>query len=177
MAGIFSRKVYDDCFIDEKTAMSVGGLYYRVFPDYGENPGKCLSNNGPRSSHRGPVTGGDLNFRTGVENYLHNLDIPDSRCLSVRNLADKEARLQSYLKENAAAITQAKICGSDIDISYTRQEANNADVRTFAVNRLHFPLFSNEEQVFYGIKNTEQIGSDRNGVNTRLRLKDELSRK
>lgn len=175
MAAHFSRKLYDDCYTDEKTKMSIGGIQYQMFPGGYENRDRCLPNHGPRPSMRGAVRTGELPFRTAMESYLHNLDIPDSRCMPQNLLVEKRKRIKTFLETNKQYQTPALACTyNNLDENPTRMTADNDAVRTFQYPRFEFPMFENSKMVFYGIGGSEQVFNNRHGVNTRIQLKDSL---
>ena len=50
MAGIYARKMYDDCYNIEFIDQQVNPCKYRTLNEFAENKLPCFSNNGPRSN-------------------------------------------------------------------------------------------------------------------------------
>jgi hypothetical protein len=106
-----------------------------------------------------------------MENYLLNLDIPDSKCMDVNTLVEKDKRLKAEADKHKS-IYNIQDCGDDISTRYSRLNNNINEIKDKPYNRYEFPLLDPKEFVYYGIEKTPQIGNNRAGVSTRIDIKD-----
>ena len=101
MSGHFGRKIYDNCYTLEFIDQQVNPCKYRVNEQYGENDVKCQALNGPRANRvrgTGELGNTNIGFRTDIESSLQNLDVPDSRCITLNTLREKNERLAKVSK-------------------------------------------------------------------------------
>jgi hypothetical protein len=176
MASYFSRKIYDNCYNLEFIDQQVNPCKYRTYEPYAENKERCHALNGPRANKaRGTGELGDNNigFRTDVESQLFNLDVPDSRCITLQTVREKNERLAKIAKETKISYTN---CDKKQDLIYSRLDIPLHKYRSIYINRFEYPIINPEEFVYYGTPNTEQTNNQRFGVNTQLQAKDKVSK-
>ena len=174
MAGYNSRKIYDECYNYEFINQQVNPCKYNLLPSYGENNIKCNTLNGPRANKtRSTCELGDSNigYRIDIESQLFNLDVPDSRCITEHNMEEKNIRLNN--KSNSKKINYSE-CNKNQDTIYSRLDIPVNNYRSAYINRFDFPIINPNEFVYYGTQNTEQVNSQRFGVNTQLQAKDNI---
>lgn len=176
MSGYNTRKIYDNCYSLEFIDQQVNPSKYRTYKPYGENKKKCHALNGPRANaHRstGELGNTTMSFRTDIESQLFNLDVPDSRCITLQTVKEKNERLAKIAKSQKVNYTT---CKSDQDYVYTRLNIPVNDFRSVNINRYGFPIIDPKEFVYYGTPNTTQIDNQRWGVNTQLEAKDKIQK-
>ena len=175
MAGIFARKIYDECYNIEFINQQVNPAKYRTYGPFGENAKKCNALNGPRAN-KARSTGelGDTNigYRTDIESQLQNLDVPDSRCITLQTVREKNERLAKIAK--ARTINYSK-CDKNQDTLYSRLDIPVNNYRSIYINRFDYPIIDPKEFVYYGYeKSNDQINNQRFGVNTQLAARDKI---
>ncbi len=176
MASHFSRKIYDNCYNLEFIDQQVNPCKYRTYEPYAENKAKCHALNGPRSNK--PRSTGELGntnvaYRTDIESQLFNLDVPDSRCITMKTMKEKNERLAKIA--NKSKITYPE-CEKKQDFEYTRLNQPVGDLRSVYINRFGYPIIDPKEFIYWGSANTEQMGNQSWGVNTQLAAKDKVSK-
>lgn len=176
MVGIFNKKIYDEKYNEEFIKQQTKPGLYVLDKNYTESNNKCVSNFGPRQNKNRSNTEipyNDIKVRSEIENYLHNLDIPDSRCISLHSLEEKNKRLEEFIKKNKPKKNIE--CSTFLDEIYSRLDKPVLDSRSKNFNRYEFPIINPSYTTYYGISNTEQINNNRFGVNSRLQAKDLLT--
>jgi len=175
MSGFNSRKIYDQCYTLEFIDQQVNPCKYRVYEPYAERIDKCHSLNGPRankSRSTGELGNTDITFRTEIESQLQNLDVPDSRCVTLKTMKEKNERMNKVYKGRKI---NYELCGKEQDTLYSRLDIPVNNYRSIYIpNQYSFPIIDPREFVYFGAKNTEQIGNERFGINTQLRAKDQV---
>ena len=174
MSGHFSRKIYDNCYSIEFIDQQVNPAKYKTDPNFGENNVPCHSLSGPRANARrttGELGTSNREYRTDIESQLFNLDIPDSRCITLNTMREKNERLAKYAK---ALKVNYSDCNKKQDFRYSRLDIPVNDFRSIQINRYGFPIIDPKEFVYYGTSNTDQVGNQRFGVNTQLQAKDKI---
>ena len=177
MSGIFTRRNYDDCFQRDiiKTTTKPGHIVLE--PSVNTSNKTCYSLNSPHPTRsRNNSDMGLMNYQNlvNLENYLLNLDIPDSKCLKINTLQEKDKRLKAEAKKYNANFKLTD-CSNDISTKYSRLNSNINMVKELPYNRYEFPIIDPYEFVYYGINNTKQIGNNRAGISTRIDIKDSLT--
>ena len=212
MAGIYSRKLYDECYNTEFINQQVNPCRYRTLDEFAENKLPCNAINGPRTNKiRGTGELGkidDVNnftnyinsnngFRTEIESQLYNLDIPDSRCITMNTLEEKTQRINEYIKklnvdvkyndcnqkqdESYSLLEEQKLDNNNYNYTRLNHPVNN--LRSVFINRFDFPIIDPQEFIYNGYdgsselvenNNINQNGNERFGQNTQLRAKDSI---
>jgi hypothetical protein len=174
MSGIFARPHFDNCYTDEFINQQTNPGNYRLFNLYGENVNKCYSEFGPSTNMKrstGEIPTGDISKRVEFEGYLLNLDVPNSKCIDINTMKAKNKRLNDiFLKESYTR----PLCDDKLNYNYSRNEISTNEFRSVYINRFNFPIVEPQDNIYYGINGTDQIGSNRSGVNTKLQLKDSI---
>ena len=176
MSSHFSRKIYDNCYSLEFIDQQVNPCKYRTYEQYGENEIKCHSFNGPsanKARSTGELGNTKFGYRTDVESQLFNLDVPDSRCITLKTMKEKNERLAKIAESTKVNYSD---CDKKQDYKYTRLENPVNDLRSVYINRYEFPIIDPYESVYYGSEGTDQIGNERFGINTQIRAKDQISK-
>ena len=176
MSGYNTRKIYDNCYSVEFIDQQVNPSKYRTLVEFAEVNGKCYSLNGPRANKArstGELGNTTKAYRTDIESQLYNLDVPDSRCITLNTMKEKNERLKRIANEQKVNYTQ---CNKKQDFNYSRLEIPVNNFRSVEINRFGFPIIDPKEFVYYGTPNTEQIGNQRFGINTQLQAKDKVSK-
>lgn len=175
MAGIYARKIYDDCYNIEFINQQVNPCKYQTYIPFAENNEKCNALNGPRankSRSTGELGNTDITYRTDLESQLQNLDIPDSRCISMRTMREKNERLSRIAKTKTVNYSE---CNKNQDVIYSRLDLPVNNYRDSYYNRFEYPIIDPKEFVYYGYdKSSDQINNQRFGVNTQLAAKDKI---
>ena len=179
MSGHFSRKIYDYCYTDEFIAQQVNPCKYRTLSGFGENNTKCQSYNGPRANQARSTgelgdfgeTSSGFAYRADIESQLMNLDVPDSRCITLQTVQEKDARLAKLAKSKKIDYSS---CNKKQDFTYTRLDIPVSNLRSVYINRYEFPIIDPKEFVYYGSAGTKQTGNQRWGVDTQLEAKDDV---
>lgn len=175
MSGFNTRTRYDNDFYNEFVNQQTNEGNYRLDPTYSENNLRCHSLYGPRQNNNKAnteVSSYNLLDRREVESYLRNLDMPNSRSMNFRTLNDKNNKLSEMLKNKQLNVNIQ--CDNYLDNNNTRLDNNILDLKSVNINRYEYPIVDPQSYVFNGIPNTEQVNNDRNGVNSRLRAKDDF---
>jgi hypothetical protein len=176
MSGHYSRKIYDNCYSLEFIDQQVNPCKYRTYEPYAENQEKCHALNGPRANKSratGELGNTNVGFRTELESQLFNLDVPDSRCITMRTMKEKNERLAKVAKSQKVTYSD---CGKNQDTIYSRLDIPVNDYRSIYINRFEHPIIDPKEFVYYGIPNTDQYNNQRWGVNTQLVAKDKVAK-
>jgi hypothetical protein len=176
MSGHFGRKIYDNCYTLEFIDQQVNPCKYRVSEQYAENDVKCQTLNGPRANKSratGELGNTNIGFRTDIESQLYNLDVPDSRCITLNTMNEKNERLARVSK---ALKVNYSDCKTNQDFEYSRLNIPVNNFRSVYINRFEYPIVDPREYVYYGAQNTEQVNNQRFGVNTQLQAKDKVSK-
>jgi len=177
MSGYNAKKIYDQCYITEFISQQTNPCKYRVFTPFAERIDKCHSLNGPRANKArssGELGNTDITFRTDVESQLFNLDVPDSRCITLKTMREKNERLNRITQKKKI---NYELCGKEQDTLYSRLDIPvNKYKSVYIPNQYGFPIIDPREFVYYGAEKTEQIGNQRFGVNTQLQAKDLISK-
>ena len=174
MSGIFTKQKYDNCYTDEFYVQEVNPGRYRIDKNFAESEYKCSSTFGPRQNSRNAnseTPAGNLHERKDIENYLLNLDIPDSRCMNLNTLLEKNQRLYNLTKNKKCEVES---CEKILDFNYTRLDEPVLNLRSVYINRFGYPIVDPMSTLYYGMEGTEQCGNSRFGVNTQLAAKDSL---
>lgn len=172
MSGIFSRKMYDDCYQSNRINQETASGSYKVNPTQVQNT-SCQPANGIypyKSLWYEPNQYKNIQTLSDIESHLRNLDLPDSKCLEGRTLVEKNLYVQSLSKK---IVNNSNVCNRQLESSNSRLDSAVSDVKTFTQSRYDFPIIDPRSYVFMGI-NDEQSGSNRFGINTRLQAKDTL---
>jgi len=176
MAGHFSRKIYDNCYSIEFVDQQVDPCKYKTDNIYGQSNIQCHSLNGPRAN-KARSTGelGDTVYphRVEIESMLHNLDVPDSKIISLNTMKEKNERLAKITTGKKINYTN---CGKSQDYTYSRLDAPVNELRSVEIKRWEFPIIDPKEWVYNGYDKTEQTGNQRFGVNTQIAAKDKISK-
>jgi hypothetical protein len=176
MSGHYSRKIYDNCYSLEFIDQQVNPCKYRTYEPYAENKEKCHALNGPRSNKTratGELGNTNIGFRTELESQLYNLDVPDSRCITMRTMKEKNERLAKVAQSQKVNYSD---CDSKQDTIYSRLDMPVNDFRSVYINRFGYPIIDPKEFVYYGTPKTEQVENQRWGVNTQLAAKDKVAK-
>lgn len=199
MAGIYSRKIYDECYDTEFINQQVNPGKYRTFNDFAENKNYCLSlgelraNKHISTGELGKYNNTELNkdfdefilnnnsYKKEIESQLLNLDIPNSKCLKNNTLVEKNNKL-AILSDKFNLNNKFNIC--DNNINYSRLDIPINSLRSVFINRYDFPIIEPNEFVYYGYKgksdvnssSINQINNERFGENTTLKIKDSISK-
>lgn len=173
MSGIFSRKIYDDCYQSNRLNQGIAPGSYKVNSTQIQNQ-SCIASNGMSNSRGmwyGPNESSFVTSLSDIESHLKNLDLPDSRCVEGRTVAEKNA-YANYLSKSIT--TKTGTCSRNLEPSNTRLEGSVLDVKMAPQSRFDFPIRDPRSYVYYGFqtKGSEQVGTNRFGVNTRLQAKD-----
>jgi hypothetical protein len=174
MSGYNTRKIYDNCYTVEFIDQQVNPAKYRTLDEFAEIKGKCHALNGPRankSRSTGELGNTSLVYRTDVESQLFNLDVPDSRCITLNTMNEKNERLKRITDKQK---TNYSVCDKNQDYKYSRLDIPVNNFRSVEINRFSYPIIDPKEFVYYGTSNTEQVGNQRFGVNTQLQAKDKV---
>ena len=201
MAGIYSRKIYDECYDTEFINQQDNPGKYRTFNDFAENKDYCLSLNGPRSNKHistgelGKLNDIDFNkdfdqfilnnnsYKKEIESQLLNLDIPNSKCLHDNTLIEKNDKLNK-LSDKFNSNIKFNTCDNN-NINYSRLDSPVKNLRSVFINRYDFPIIEPSEFVYYGYNGNsdimssssiKQINNERFGENTTLKIKDSISK-
>jgi hypothetical protein len=176
MSGIFSRKIYDNCYQSNRLNQGILPGSYKINVEQVKNNSSCIANNGTsnfRGIWYGPNEINSISALSDIESHLKNLDLPDSRCLEGRTLAEKNAHANFLAKELK---NKQGICSRNLEPVNTRLEASVLDVKMLPQTRFDFPIRDPRVFVYYGFNSdkpgSEQVGSNRFGINTRLQAKD-----
>jgi len=173
MSGIFSRKIYDDCYQSNRLNQGTAPGLYKV--DSAQvNNASCVAANGMnnlRSIWYGPNEVQNITALSDIESHLKNLDLPDSRCLEGKTVSEKNA-YANYLSKNMK--TNKTLCSRNLEPSNTRLEGSVLDVKMAPQTRFDYPIRDPRSFVYFGFTNpgSEQVGSNRFGINTRIQAKD-----
>lgn len=178
MSGIFARRNYDSCFQNEIVQQTTKPGVIALEPSVARSEKTCFSKNAPHSNRVRNI--GDLNIPSfgdvvTMENYLLNLDIPDSKCMDVNTLVEKDKRLKIEADKHKY-IYNIPDCGGDISTKYSRLNNNINEIKDKPYNRYEYPLLNPTEFVYYGIDKTPQVGNNRTGISTRIDIKDVIAR-
>ena len=175
MSGIFARKIYDECYNIEFINQQVNPAKYQTYEPYAENSKKCNALNGPRANKArstGELGNTNIGYRTDIESQLQNLDVPDSRCITLQTIREKNERLAKIAK---AKEVNYSMCTSEQDTLYSRLDIPLNNYRSIYINRYEYPIVDPREFVYNGYElSNEQIGNQRFGVNTQLAAKDKI---
>ena len=173
MSGIISRTKYDNDYNVEFVNQQTNEGNYRLDNNYCDNNNKCHSLFGPRQNKNNSnteISSYNIIDRKEIENYLKNLDMPTSRSMNYRTLNDKNNKLSEFIKSKQLNIYNE--CNDLLNINDTRLDKDIRDFKSVNINRFEYPIIDPLNFVFNGIPKTEQIDNDRNGINSRLKAKD-----
>ena len=171
MSGIFSRKIYDECYQNNRINQGTAPGSYKVNPAQVQNT-LCLVANGINNSHGmwyGPEEKLNINALSDIESHLKNLDLPDSRCLEGKTMVEKNLYVNNLIKNMKS---NKIMCSKSLEQGNSRLELNKLDVKMMNQSRFDFPIQDPRSNVYYGFGGLEQVDSNRFGVNTRLQAKD-----
>jgi hypothetical protein len=174
MSGVFSRKIYDDCYQNNRLNQGTKPGSYRVDNTQIQNS-SCVIANGMSNSKGawyGPNEISNVTALSDIESHLKNLDLPDSRCLEGRTMAEKNAYANS-LSQNIKKTVST--CPKLLDVGNTRLENPVSDIKMMVQTRFDFPIQDPREWIYYGFSGSEQVDSNRFGINTRLQAKNTAS--
>ena len=149
MSGIFARKIYDECYNIEFTEQQVNPAKYQIYQPFAENNKKCNALNGPRANKvrgTGELGNTDIVYRTDIESQLQNLDVPDSRCITLRTVREKNERLAKIAKAKTVNYSD---CSSDQDTIYSRLDIPVNNYRIIYINRFEYPCMDPQANVFF----------------------------
>jgi len=171
MSGIFSRKIYDDCYQSNRLNQGTGPGTYKVNVNQIQNE-KCIVENGMsnlRSFWYSPNDIDNISSLADIESHLKNLDLPDSRCLEGRTMMEKNV-YANYLSKNIKPLKTA--CSKSLELENTRLDKSVSEVKMLTQTRFDFPIRDPRSNVYYGFSmDSDQIGSNRYGVNSRQQAK------
>ena len=170
MSGIFSRKIYDDCYQNNRLNQGTAPGSYKVNTNQIQNK-SCLAINGMNNSHGiwyTPEEQINIESLLDIESHLKNLDLPDSRCLEGRTMIEKNV-YANFLSKNIKS--NQTICSKSLEIGNTRLEGCVSDVKMMNQSRFDFPIQDPRSNVYFGFGGSEQVGSNRFGINTRYQAK------
>ena len=175
MSGYFSRPMYDNCYTEESLNSSIKpGLL--VFNTIQEPEANCFSKNGPRNTRKLNSSELDINYKNAIdiESSLKGLDVPLSRCFDNNTLLEKDKRL----KQVYDSLDKKKVstCNDFLDNTHTRLNTQ-INVNELPYNRYDFPIIDPREFVFYGFDDNNTIGNDRQGMSSRIQVKNLLDKK
>jgi len=176
MSGYYTKKRYDDCYNKEFITQQVKPGNYSLFQGFSENNYKCSVLNGPRANKNratGELGNSDISFRTDIESQLYNLDVPDSRCITLKTMEEKNKRLKNIVDQKTINYCY---CNNNQDTIYSRLDIPVNNFKSVYINRYDFPIVNPKEFVYYGVPNTDQINNERFGINTQLRAKDNINK-
>jgi hypothetical protein len=127
--------------------------------------------NNLRSIWYGPNEVANVTTLSDIESHLKNLDLPNSRCVEGRTVTEKNA-YANYLSKNLKS--SSTMCSRNLEPSNTRLEASVLDVKMAPQTRFDYPIRDPRSFVYFGFSSpgSDQVGSNRFGVNTRLQAKD-----
>jgi hypothetical protein len=171
MSGIFSRKIYDDCYQPNLINKATAPGLYKVDLNQIQNS-SCIASNGMsnlRGMWYGPNESTYVTSLSDIESHLKNLDLPDSRCIEGRTVSEKNA-FANYLSKEIR--TSNAMCSRNLEPTNTRLEASVLDAKMAPQTRFDFPIRDPRSSVFFGVPGSEQVGSNRYGINTRMQAKD-----
>lgn len=176
MSGHNSKKIYDQCYINEFIHQQVNPYKYRIDPIYAEQQNKCHALNGPRSNKmRGTGELGDIDigYRTEIESQLFNLDVPDSKCITLKTMREKNERLKKIADTKKIIYNT---CGKEHDYQYTRLNMPVNEMRSaYVPQQWGYPIIDPKSWIYYGMPETNQMDNERFGINTQLRAKDAIN--
>jgi hypothetical protein len=171
--GLNTRKSFDKCYTDEQVRITIGPGNYNV--NRISNDGKrCNVQNGVgniRGTWYDKGVAQDLGINVSIESHLRNQDLPDSRCFSGRTMEDKN----KYLAGLASKMQQggSSDCSRILESEPTRLTRPVGDIRGATQSRYGFPIIDPKSFAYFGMgPASEQSGSSRMGVNSRLAVKD-----
>ena len=93
-----------------------------------------------------------------------------SRSMNYRTLNDKNNKMSEFIKSKQLNIYNE--CNDLLNINDTRLDKDIRELKSVNINRFEYPIIDPLNFVFNGIPKTEQIDNDRNGINSRLKAKD-----
>ena len=173
MSGIFSRKIYDDCYQSNRLNQGTAPGSYKVNSTQVQNTSCIASNsmNNTRGIWYGPNEIQYITALSDIESHLKNLDLPDSRCVEGRTVTEKNA-YANYLSKSIKPING--VCSRNLESNNSRLESSVLDIKMAPQTRFDFPIRDPRSFVYFGFEsaNSEQVGSNRSGINTRLQAKD-----
>lgn len=173
MSGYNSRINFDKNYYNEFVNQQTNVGEYRLNKIYAENDNKCYSLNGPRQNNykaNTEVLSYNLMDRKEIENYLRNLDVYNSKYNNSNTLANKKNKLDKLLDNKN--INNYFECDKILNYNYTRLNNDILDNKSVNINRFEYPIIEPSKYVYYGVKNTDQKDNERNGINSRLKAKD-----
>lgn len=173
MSGIQSRKMYDDCYQNVQIQQSTGPGNYRVHSNSNANQSCNVQNgiNNFRNTWYAPGVVQNLGLLVDIESHLKNIDLPDSYCPNGRTLLEKNKYMQSL---SAKAIPSgSNDCNRNLEQIPTRLVHPVSDIRGSTQSRFDFPIVDPRSFAYFGMgTGSDQNGSSRFGVNSRLTTKD-----
>ena len=141
MSGYNARKIYDNCYSLEFIDQQVNPGKYNTYEPYGNNKDKCNALNGPRANKArstGELGNSTFAHRTDIESQLFNLDVPDSRCITLQTMREKNERLSKIANSDKVKYTE---CGKKQDYSYSRLNIPVSDFRSIYIISFNFWLY------------------------------------
>lgn len=173
MSGIQSRKLYDNCYQDIQVRQTTAPGNYRVNPTSNVN-GSCNVQNGIHgygSTWYEPNAVQNIASLVDIESHLKNIDLPDSRCPNGRTLLEKNKYMQTLSRKTIPS--SAGNCNRTLEQIPTRLVQPVSDIRGATQSRFDFPIVDPRAFAYFGMgPASDQNGSSRNGVNSRLATKD-----
>lgn len=176
MSGLFTHEIYDSCYNNELTNQQINPGLFQLDKQRTISNNNCMTYNGPRgNSYRenADLNLTDFNYKSEIENNLLNIDLPNSKCIKNNTVNDKNNRLLNITNKQQLKNNQ---CSDFLDYKYSRLDNLALDLKTAHINRYDFPIIDPRENVYYGIGNTNQQKNAREGINTRLMLKDAIKK-
>ena len=172
MSSYFGRSRYDNYCTYEDAAISVkpGEIILNTVqePDF-----KCNSENGPRNTRIMNSTELDFNYPSAIdlENTLIGLDIPTSRNVNKYDIYNRENKIATFF--NTTKKRNIEECNNFLDFNYTRLN-NYSNINELPYNRFEYPIINPIEYVYNGFNNGNTIGNNRQGMSTRIEVKNKL---
>jgi len=193
MANHFSRKIYDNCYSIEFIDQQVDPCKYKTNEVFGISNKPFHSLNGPRANKArstGELGNTPYPNRVEIESMLFNLDVPDSKIISLNTMREKNERLakivnkkgidNSKLEQFDTNVSYSKVANNindkSLDNSYSRLDVAINKYRYIDYNRWCYPIIDPREYVYYGYDQSDQVDNQRFGVNTQIAAKDKVSK-
>lgn len=171
MAGINSRPKFDTCDIDNILAITTNPGKYTLSEDQIMATPYCINNIQKGQTRGGRVSALDNKnapVLVDIESHLYNLDTPLSNCSTLRTIDEKNMRAQQLYNGLDLGVCAAE----QLKTSYSKLDIDSNIFRSATSHRFDFPIIPPSDFTYFGMEGTEQIGNNRDGVNTRLQAKD-----
>lgn len=168
MTGIYTRKIYDECYdYDNVYSLTYEGNY-KTNPIQHNMP-LCGPNNTSivgRDYWFNPRNGVNPGNFADLESHLKNIDSYEY----CDNTDPREIRKKSIYLTNKVK-TDKISCNDKLDTGFERLTESKLDFKGSTYNGFGFPLETNETSVFFGF-GEDTFGDNRFGVSSRIISKD-----